>query len=79
MSTNVVANNLFNQIKDIITNNRTKMIYQINNILVDTYFHIGKVIVEIEQNSHILAEYGKEILKKLAKQLTNRFGHITAI
>jgi len=50
------------------------MIYQINNTLVKTNFMIGKVIVENEQNGNIRAEYGKEILTKLSKKLTNKFG-----
>ncbi len=50
------------------------MIYQINNTLVETNFMIGKIIVENEQNGNIRAEYGKDILKKLSKKLTNEFG-----
>ena len=65
---------MYNQISDIITNNKNKMIYQINNALVENNFMIGKIIVENEQNGNIRAEYGKEILSKLSKKLTNRFG-----
>lgn len=43
------------------------MEYQINNTLVKTYFHIGKIIVENEQN-------GKELLIKLSKKLTSNYG-----
>ena len=42
--------------------------------MVNTYFNIGKIIVENEQNGNIRAEYGKEILRKLSKRLTDRFG-----
>ena len=35
---------------------------------------IGKVIIENEQNGNIRAEYDKEILLKLSKKLTNKFG-----
>ena len=69
-----IFNNLFNQIEGIIVNRRNKVFYQVNNILVNTYFNIGKIIVENEQNGNIRAEYGKEILRKLSKRLTNRFG-----
>lgn len=65
---------MYNQISDIITKNKNKMIYQINNILVETNFMIGKIIVENEQNGNIRAEYGKDVLKKLSKKLTDRFG-----
>ena len=70
----ILINDMYNQISDIITNNKNKMIYQINNALVENNFMIGKIIVENEQNGNIRAEYGKEILSKLSKKLTNRFG-----
>ena len=50
------------------------MIYQINNTFVETNFMIGKIIVENEQNGNIRAEYGKDVLNKLSKKLTNKFG-----
>lgn len=70
----ILINDMYNQISDIITNNKNKMIYQINNALVENNYMIGKIIVENEQNGNIRAEYGKEILSKLSKKLTNRFG-----
>lgn len=70
-----LVNDLFGQIESIIKTNKNKMSYQINNTLVETCFSVGKVIVENEQNGSIRAEYGKDILKKLSKRLTNRFGN----
>lgn len=70
----ILIDDMYNQISDIITNNKNKMIYQINNTLVKNNFMIGKIIVENEQNGNIRAEYGKEILSKLSKKLTNKFG-----
>lgn len=70
----IIINDMYNQISDIITNNKNKMIYQINNTLVENNFMIGKIIVENEQNGNIRAEYGKDILNKLSKKLTNKFG-----
>lgn len=69
-----ITNNLFNQIESIISENKNKMTYQINTTLVNTYFNIGKIIVENEQNGTIRAEYGKDILKNLSKKLTTKFG-----
>lgn len=71
---NEIVNNMYNQITNIISNNKTKMIYQINNTLIENNFIIGKIIIENEQNGNIRAEYGKEILLKLSKKLTKRFG-----
>lgn len=69
-----LLNDMYNKISTIITSNKDKMVYQINNTLVNTYFLIGKVIVENEQKGNIRAEYGKELLKCLSKKLTERFG-----
>lgn len=70
----LIVDDMYDEISSIILNNKNKMIYQINNTLVETNFMIGKVIVENEQNGNIRAEYGKEILMKLSKKLTNKFG-----
>ena len=71
-----VKNNekVVNNLEEIIVENRSKMAYQINNTLVMTYFHIDKIIVENEQNGNICAEYGKEVLLKLSKKLTTKYG-----
>lgn len=69
-----VVSTIFNEITSVIHENKTKMSYQINTTLVNTYFLIGKIIVENEQNGNIRAQYGKEIMLKLSRKLTNRFG-----
>ena len=69
-----VITDMYKEISDFIASNKVKMVYQINNTLVKTNFMIGKIIVENEQNGNIRAEYGKDVLKKLSKRLTNRFG-----
>jgi len=45
-----------------------------NTSLLQTYWQIGKLIIEDEQNGNDKAEYGKAILKNLATQLTLEFG-----
>ena len=69
-----LLNELYTEISSIITKNKEKMVYQINDTLVNTYFLIGKVSVENEQKGNIRALYGKELLKKLSKRLTEKFG-----
>lgn len=69
-----IVNDLYEKVEKIITENKNKMIYQINSTLVNTNFLIGKVIVENEQNGNIRAEYGKQILLKLSKKLTKKYG-----
>ena len=70
----MIVNDLFNQIEKVIISNKEKMIYQISDTLIATYFNIGKIIVENEQNGNIRAEYGKEVLLKLSKKLSEKFG-----
>ena len=69
-----IITNLFNEIEQIIITSRNEITYQINNVLVNTYFNIGKIIVENEQSGNIRAEYGKEVLLKLSKKLTDKYG-----
>jgi predicted nuclease of restriction endonuclease-like (RecB) superfamily len=45
-----------------------------NSALLETYWQIGKIIVEDEQQGKAKATYGKATLKKLANQLTLEFG-----
>lgn len=46
----------------------------VNVQLLKTYWQIGRYIVEFEQGGQIKAEYGKALLKNLAKDLTVRHG-----
>jgi len=39
-----------------------------------TYWNVGKIIVEQEQNGNIKAEYGKQVLKELSKELKTILG-----
>lgn len=65
---------LFREIKEIISNAREKVFRVANSTLLLTYWQIGKLIVEDEQNGKDRAEYGKFVLKNLSKQLTLEFG-----
>ena len=53
---------------------RNRMYVAVNTIMVNTYFEIGRIIVEDEQNGQHRADYGKQMLKKVAKQLTAKYG-----
>ena len=62
------------QIKSILSEGRKQAFNSVNTILVKTYWNVGKYIVEYEQNGKIKAGYGKELLTKLAKDLTVEYG-----
>lgn len=65
---------LFKNIKALLHNARSQVIKTINSAMVNTYFEIGRLIVEHEQKGNVKAEYGAETLKTLSKQLSNEFG-----
>ena len=60
ISKDEITNELVNEIKDLIINARNKVAQQVNETLVDTYWNIGKVIVEKEQSEKIKAEINEE-------------------
>lgn len=65
---------LFISIKEIIIQSREKVFRVANSTLLLTYWQIGKLIIEEEQNGKERAEYGKYTLKNLSKKLTLEFG-----
>ncbi len=62
------------EIKEILAHARKKAYSAVNTAMVEAYWNIGKRIVEEEQDGKERAEYGKEIIKKLSKELTTEFG-----
>ena len=62
------------QIKELMENARKQISVKINNILVQTYWEVGKIIIEDEQENNERAEYGKKLLKELSKKLTKEHG-----
>ena len=69
-----VSNNYINEVKEILKNARQKAYTAINSAMVEAYWEIGRRIVEEEQRGKERAEYGKEILQNLSKELTEEFG-----
>ncbi|WP_025143914.1 YhcG family protein [Pedobacter jeongneungensis] len=67
-------NELFNAIKQIISQSRLKVFRAANSALLESYWQIGKLIIEDEQQGKLRAAYGKETLKNLSTQLTLEFG-----
>lgn len=62
------------KIRELVENSRKDVVQQVNAQLLSTYWEIGKVIVENEQQNHLRAEYGKQTLKELSKELTRELG-----
>lgn len=67
-------NNLVAEIRHILSDGRNKAAVSVNSILVETYWNIGRHIVEFEQKGSKYAAYGDELLVRLSKDLTLNFG-----
>ena len=68
-----ISNNYINEIKKILKNARQKAYTAVNSAMVEAYWKIGRRIVEEEQSGRERAEYGKEIVENLSKELTEEF------
>lgn len=71
---NIQSKELLFNISVLLDNARKKVLSTVNQTMVITYFEIGRMIVEDEQNGENRAEYGKALLKELSLYLTERFG-----
>jgi predicted nuclease of restriction endonuclease-like (RecB) superfamily len=64
----------FNTIREVILISRQKVYRSVNFVLLETYWNIGKLIVEEEQQGESRAVYGSNLLKNLSRELTLEFG-----
>ncbi|MCU0351132.1 MAG: PDDEXK nuclease domain-containing protein [Flavobacterium sp.] len=74
MSREVQNTHLFQQVAVLLKNAQQQVLRAVNSTMVYTYFEIGRMIVEEEQNGKERADYGKQVLKGLSEQLTKEFG-----
>jgi len=72
----LISNNdsLFSKIADLLIFARKSIVQSVHKTMSMTYFVIGRMIVEEEQNGKERATYGKQVLKELSKRLTSEFG-----
>lgn len=67
-------NSMILEIRELLENARKNVAQQVNTQLLTTYWNIGRIIVEYEQQNQIRADYGKQTLRELSKELTREFG-----
>lgn len=65
---------LYDEIKQLIEKARSFIVQNVNTTLVFTNYHIGKMIVEDEQQGRERAKYAEKTLGNLSKKLTKDFG-----
>ena len=67
-------NSMILEIRELLENARKNVAQQVNTQLLTTYWNIGRIIVEYEQQNQLRAEYGKQTIRELSKELTREFG-----
>lgn len=70
----IMKTDLAERIERLITEARKRTVAAVNTAMVYTYYEIGRMIVEDEQQGEQRAEYGKFVLKNVAEHLTRKFG-----
>ena len=66
-------NNIFDDIKELVINSRNKVYQTVNTEMLNLYWNIGRIIMEIQQGDE-RASYGDAVLDKLSQKLTDEFG-----
>ena len=69
-----ISNTFVNDVCSIIEKGRQQAYTAINASMIETYWKIGKRIVEEEQCGNERAEYGQRIIEHLSQELTKRYG-----
>lgn len=70
----IINGNFYQDIKLLLQNARNRVYQTVNTTMTQTYWQIGKRIVEEEQGGESRAEYGKALIKNLSIELTRDFG-----
>ena len=70
----VTVDSLYSQIHQILDTAKSSSYKAVTFLMVQSYWQIGKLIVEEEQNGSNRAKYGEELIKQLAERLKKDFG-----
>lgn len=69
-----VPNHLYEALRNIIRDARTRSCRAVNCAMVTAYWNIGRLIIEEEQAGKSRAGYGTHLLEDLSVRLTDEFG-----
>lgn len=69
-----ISTELLTAIRNLLTQTRKQLQQTVNHTMVKTYWEVGRLIVEHEQQGETRASYGKQQLQGLANQLRIEFG-----
>src|SRR5256885_6368442 len=65
---------ILSDLVDLLESARLASARVVNTIMTSTYWEIGRRIVEFEQGGRKKADYGQQLVDRLASDLTGRFG-----
>jgi hypothetical protein len=65
---------LYRRVAEIIEAARSHVARSVNTAMVQAYWHVGRELVEVEQQGKARADYGARLMADLAKRLSERFG-----
>jgi predicted nuclease of restriction endonuclease-like (RecB) superfamily len=65
---------LLGSLRQLITDSRQQVLRAVDAVQVQTYWHIGRYIVEFEQGGASRAAYGQRLLPQLGQALAAEFG-----
>ena len=68
------TDDLFNKVVSILEDARAKVVRSINNNMVIAYWLIGREIVQAIQGGDERAEYKKQVIERLSKKLSEKYG-----
>jgi len=71
---NIEYQQLIEKIGIIYESAKSKIVSAVNTEMLHAYWEIGKDIIEFEQGGKLKAEYGKQLLENLSKDLSLRHG-----
>ena len=65
---------MYQLISELVSERKAEVVRHVNQTLVQLYFEVGRIIVEHLQDGAERAGYGKDVLKRLAKRLSENLG-----
>lgn len=70
----ITEDTFVSDIKRIVEQGRNAAYGAVNAMMIETYWHIGRRIVEQEQNGKERVEYGTQLIEMLSQELTRTYG-----
>jgi predicted nuclease of restriction endonuclease-like (RecB) superfamily len=74
MASDILNTKIIEDIRNLLILSRQNLAQTVNSAMVQTYWNIGRIIVEDEQAGEQRAQYGKKQLEFISDKLTTEFG-----